>query len=471
MDFRVFLYFAALEYGKSSTLIGGYLKNSPFAICTNLLTHICVMKIPEYTKYSGISITLFGSKSLTQIIKKEVLEVAKRIRNLYNEDKSTIETVYRRKRDLDMTQKPRNADYTKEYNRKAVLRILRHNAMSRAELARATGLTRAATSLIVEELVNDGIVTELTPQSVGRGRSATPLALRTDCYYALAVDLSRTGCSVGLCDIAGNLLQSQKIPDQNNLVEAIIAELKAMLETVDRSKVLGIGISSPGPLDSSSGRILNPPQFERWHGVEISRHLSEELDMPAYLERDVCALALHQLEMGRSQNFMLLFVGIGIGAAIMSEGKLLGNSGYFTGELGHTTIRFDGRLCKCGNRGCLETYASIPALLTDRPFSGWKDLMDHVDTNPDAYHLLDQEAVYLSAGLVNLLNLIPVDTIYLAGDICYRYELLAQRLQREIHARVLDQSKGTIHIYPSIQDKNIGILAAAEVVFSRFFTI
>lgn len=370
-----------------------------------------------------------------------------------------------------MAQKPRNADYTKEYNRKAVLRILRRNAMSRAELARATGLTRAATSLIVEELLHDGIVTELTPQSVGRGRSATPLALRADCYYALAVDLSRAGCSVGLCDMAGNLLQSAKIPDQNNLVETIIAALKAMLQTVERSKVLGIGISSPGPLDCQNGQILNPPQFERWHGVEISRLLSDALDMPAWLERDVCALALHQLETGQSQNFMLLFVGIGIGAAIMSRGKLLGHSGYFTGELGHTTIRFDGRLCKCGNRGCLETYASIPALLEDTKYSGWNDLMDHVDGNPDASHLLDQEAVYLSAGLVNLLNLIPVDTIYLAGDICYRYELLAQRLQREIRARILDQSKGMLQIYPSTQDKNIGILAAADVVFSRFFTV
>ena len=83
-----------------------------------------------------------------------------------------------------MTQKPRNADYTKEYNRKAVLRILRRQAMSRAELARATGLTRAAASLIAEELLNAGVVTELAPQSAGRGRSATPLALRPDSYYA-----------------------------------------------------------------------------------------------------------------------------------------------------------------------------------------------------------------------------------------------------------------------------------------------
>ncbi len=370
-----------------------------------------------------------------------------------------------------MGQKPRNADYTKEYNRKAVLRILRRTAMSRAELARATGLTRAATSLIVEELLNAGVVSELAPQSVGRGRSAIPVALRPDRYYALSVDLARKGCSVGLCDIGGNLLQCRKLPDQDNPVEAILEALGSLLETVDRDKVLGVGICSPGPLDCGRGRILNPPRFERWHGVEIGSLLSRGLGMPAYLEHDVCALALHQLEMGQSQNFMLVFIDIGIGAAIMSEGRLLGNSRYFTGELGHTTIRFDGRQCECGNRGCLETYASIPALLEGTRFSSWADLADSVDKDPDARRLLDQEALYLSAGLINLVNLIPVDTIYLAGDVCYRHELLVQRLRREIGAKALDESSRDIRIFPAVQDPNVGVLAGADVVFSRFLTV
>lgn len=79
--------------------------------------------------------------------------------------------------------------------------------MSRAELARATGLTRARTSLIVEELLKQDIITELAPRSTGRGRSATPLALRTDSFYALTVDLARKGCAVGLCDMAGTPLE------------------------------------------------------------------------------------------------------------------------------------------------------------------------------------------------------------------------------------------------------------------------
>ena len=370
-----------------------------------------------------------------------------------------------------MPQKARNADYTKEYNQKAVLRHLRRQAMSRAELARATGLTRAGTSLIVEELLKRDIVTELAPQSVGRGRSATPMALRSDSFYALAVDLARKGCTVGLCDMAGKLLQCRKLPDQDNMVAAIAQALEALLETVDRDKILGIGISSPGPLDCVHGRILNPTRFERWHGVEIGKLLSEALGMPAYLEHDVNAMALHQLELGQSRNFMLLFIDIGIGAAVMSGGKLLGNSKYFTGELGHTSIRFDGRQCECGNRGCLETYASIPALLEGSPYRSWFDFIDHVDREEEARRLLDQEAVYLSAGLVNLLNLIPFDSIFLAGDICYRYELLAQRLQREIGAKALFRDKMDIQIAPVAENPNVGVLSAAEVVFSRFFTV
>ena len=256
--------------------------------------------------------------------------------------------------------------------------------------------------------------------------------------------------------------QMKSLPRYLTLDESI-----SLLESVDRRKVLGIGISAPGPLDCENGRILNPPRFERWHGMDIGKRLSDALGLPAYLEHDVCAMALHQRSTGQSRNFMLLFIDIGIGAAIVSGGELLGN---FTGELGHTTIRFDGRLCACGNRGCLETYASIPALLEGSGFRDWFDLVDHAD-DPEAQKLLNQEAVYLSAGLINLLNLIPVDSIYLAGDICCRHELLIGRLQREIGAKALYRGRNDTRILPVADTPNMGVLSAAEVVFSRFFTV
>lgn len=156
-----------------------------------------------------------------------------------------------------MTQKPRNADYTKEYNRKAVLSMLRRSSMSRAELARATGLSRAATSLIAEELLKDGIVMELPPQSVGADAVQRRLPCVQTAITRWQSTLARKSCSVGLCDMSGHLLQFRAFPDQDGLLDLIIEALRRMAQSVDKSKILGIGISSPG---SSGLRGRKNPQ-------------------------------------------------------------------------------------------------------------------------------------------------------------------------------------------------------------------
>ncbi|MBO4939262.1 MAG: ROK family protein [Oscillospiraceae bacterium] len=369
-----------------------------------------------------------------------------------------------------MALKARNADYIREYNRKAVLRLLRRNPMSRAQLARDTGLTRAATSLIADELLSEGVLMELSPKSSGRGRCAIPLAVSPDRYLALGVFLSRTGCCAGLCDFSGNLLCRRPLELTDDPVEDIVRTLEELLETVDRSKVVGIGISSPGPLDTKAGRILNPPRFDRWHGMDIGPILSERMGMPAYLEHDACALALHQLEQGSSRDFLFLLVNSGVGSGIVSNGRLLGGTGHFTGELGHTTIRFDGRRCECGNRGCLEAYAAIPNLLEGSRFASWKELIDEADSE-DARILLDREGEYLAAGVINLMNLIPLDTVYLAGDVGYGSDLLGERLKREIATRALSRDRGAVEVLPADLRPEAVILSAGDIVFSRFLTV
>lgn len=121
-------------------------------------------------------------------------------------------------------------------------------------------------------------------------------------------------------------------------------------------------------------------------------------------------------------------------------------------------------------RGCLETYASIPALLEGSGFRDWFDLIDHAD-DPEAQKLLDQEAVYLSAGLINLLNLIPVDSIYPCGGHLLPARASDRRLQREISAKALYRGRNDTRILPVAGTPNMGVLSAAEVVFSRFFTV
>ncbi len=370
-----------------------------------------------------------------------------------------------------MAIKARNADYTKEYNRKEVLRILRHRPMSRAELARTTGLTRATTSLIADELLNEGMLVEQAPQSVGRGRSAIPLAVREDCCYVLAVQLRRNSCTVGLCDFVGHLLRQKEVLQEGDPIFSIVRALKELLTEVDKNKVLGIGISSPGPVDAHEGRILKPPRFDEWHGVALAPLLSKEMELPAFLENDACSLALHQMELGESQNFLLLAVDSGVGSGVITRGKLLGGAGNFACELGHSSICYNGRRCECGNRGCLEAYASIQNLLEGSSYGSWQELIANLGKEAEAEELLNREAEYLSAGIINLLNIIQLDTVYLAGEVRCGHEHLEWRLQKEINSRSITRLIGPAKVMTADLRPEAGLLAAGDVVIARYLLV
>lgn len=181
----------------------------------------------------------------------------------------------------------RNADYTKEYNRKLVLRLLRYQPLSRAEIARRTGLTRASTSLIASELLADGLVREMSPVANPRGRTSTPLQLCPEAMYVIGIYLNRDGCSAGLVDAGGRILASSEVrmADRGGRLEPLrqaVGKLSCM-EGVPRDRLMGIGISAPGPLDGESGRILNPPRFDLWHQVEIGPLLQEATGLPVFL--------------------------------------------------------------------------------------------------------------------------------------------------------------------------------------------
>ena len=351
--------------------------------------------------------------------------------------------------------KVRNAGYTKEYNRKVVLKLLRAHPASRAELARLTGLTRAATSLIANELLSEGVIQELSPETMGRGRSSIPLAVCADKYYAISVCLEREGCEVGLCDFVGNPMVQRQLPPQADTMAEIIVQIEQLLEEYDRGKILGIGISAPGPLDAERGTIINPPRFNSWHGMEVGPRLSKWFSLPAYLENNAMALAMHQLRLSTSDDFLLLLVDQGIGSGVVSQGHPLSATRHFNCELGHTSIRYDGRQCECGNRGCLEMYASVPNLLQ----------------GSEAKVLLQREAMYLATGIVNMLNLVNVDTIYLAGDIRYGFSILADYINRELASRSLIRRNRVVHILPADAREDVSIVAAADIVFSRFLAV
>lgn len=372
-----------------------------------------------------------------------------------------------------MPRATRNSEYTKEYNRKLILRLLRSRPMSRAEIARQTGLTRASVSLIANDLLEEGLVEELAPESSARGRMPTPLTLRGDAGYAIGIYLNRKGCVAGVVDLNGKLYCQKHIQlSDKERFDPIVEAIDQLVRQagVPREKLLGIGISAPGPLDGESGRILNPPRFDLWHQTDVGPILSQRTGLPVFLENNATSLARYHCGRPESQgsdDFLLLLVDSGIGSGVVSKGKLLKGAGYFTSELGHTSININGRPCACGNIGCMEEYAAIPNLLKDSKFGSWKELVDAVEKDSDAASLLRQEAEYLSIGVVNLTNLLSIDTVLLAGELLYGAEVIAPIMESMINSRFLHRERQHIRVLPSTNLPNIKIIAAADIAFGR----
>lgn len=374
----------------------------------------------------------------------------------------------RSRKGMEFMSNAKNAGYTKEYNRQQILRLLRQQPQSRADLARQTGLTRAAISLIVEELMAEGLVKEsvLSADTHSRGRTPVLLKLRQEGGYAIGVRLTRSRFRVGLCDLRGGVLRSQTLPLPENgaaLIEILEQAANDLLQEIPRDRVLGVGVSAPGPLDAQKGVILNPPGFEAYHGFEVAE-IAQRLKLPVWLENDANAEALHNYMDGDfpgRNSFLLLAINGGIGSGVIRKGKLLHEC-----ELGHVSLDLNGPQCACGNRGCLEMLASNSAILAAYPqYQSWEGLM----ASPQAEEALERQGKYLASALVNFLNLMPVETVLLGGSA--ETERLVPIIRKHMAGRTLWLDGGSLPVLPALNAPDGDIREAAAIVIGRWLRI
>lgn len=360
-----------------------------------------------------------------------------------------------------------NASVMKEKNKKLVLDLIRRQHLSRAELSKLTGLTKPALSTIVEEMLKENVVLEYTEVTNEVGRRPIKLYLNRSYRYFIGVNVTRNSYEVGVMDLYGEILawESAAAPVRDTHAESVvqrlcerIAELLGGLH-IPVDKVHGIGFTTPGPVNKDSTTILAAPNFNPWHHVNIGKLVRQKINVPVYLENISNAWALCEKYFGAMKdisNFIVLKIDEGIGSGIMLGGRL------FQGlnELGHTTIKYDGIPCECGNRGCLEKYASIGAILKNTPYKTWQEAVDAQDTA-----LIEKEAEYLVPALVNASNLFSLEAIVLASDISYKAEQgILNILNREVGQKSLG---GTVNIVKTKITSSIQ--SAAVIALDHFF--
>ena len=258
---------------------------------------------------------------------------------------------------------------TRTFNQQLVLRALHdHSPLSRADLARLTGLTRTSVSDLVGTLIDDGLIEE-----VGRGQSSggkSPILLRVapDGRHLIGLDLGEAQFSGAVVNLRGEILRSIHLPLEGRNGDAaveLVFELVDALRADDRSPLLGIGIGAPGVIDTSTGTVRWSVNLD-WAELRLGPLLEERYGVPVVVANDSHAAALAELTFfrrPRPNNLIVIKVGRGVGAGIILNGQLFQGDGYGAGEFGHVSMGSADAPCRCGREGCLETMTSMRALV------------------------------------------------------------------------------------------------------------
>lgn len=384
----------------------------------------------------------------------------------------------------------KNAKEMKAGNRLNVLRLLRRDSLSRSELAETTGLTRAAMSLIVGELLHDGLVLEAGRRKSASGRRPVPVELNPEFAYSLGLTISRTGAEAGVANFCGALLNRVPIDiaglgrhDALRRMKACLRDLMHMHQPPS-GRWLGLGISTPGPVDVAAGTILNPPNFDIWHDICLAAEMKDLGIHNICLENNAQALTMAENTFGagrESKSFVLLEVEAGIGSGIVCKGELYSGWRGFGNEIGHTSIDLNGPLCSCGLRGCVEMYAAVPRVLEKAKklahpqkkaarVADWRTFMDRaVAGDSVCQELLKEQARALGTAIVNVINVLELDAVVLTGDVLYHGEMLRHDIENMLNQTAINRWLRHIPVFLSPLGERPEMRAAAGIPAEKFF--
>ena len=258
---------------------------------------------------------------------------------------------------------------TRTFNQQLVLRALHdHSPLSRADLARLTGLTRTSVGDLAGTLIDDGLIEE-----VGRGRSSggkSPILLRVapDGRHLVGLDLGEAQFSGAVVNLRGKILRSIHLALEGRNGDAavqLVFRLVDALRADDRSPLLGIGIGAPGIIDTSTGTVRWSVNLD-WAELRLGPLLEERYGVPVVVANDSHAAAVAELTFfrrPRPNNLIVIKVGRGVGAGIILNGQLFQGDGHGAGEFGHVSLGGADAQCRCGREGCLETMTSMRSLI------------------------------------------------------------------------------------------------------------
>lgn len=368
--------------------------------------------------------------------------------------------------------------------------------MSRADLAKETGLTKATLSLLASMLIESGVVQEGEPVvSATYGRPSTPLEIRGGSIAGIGLQINTDGYGCLALDLNGDTLGREWVSEDMTGTDPyeIFAKLDAMAFPLESRlkrrgcKVVGAGLALPGIVTDDMWLLV--ARNLGWENVNLTRfNVVRRLDVVAGNEAKMAAIAqipgyaterasfLNVVD--RTDSFIYLSTDIGIGGAVVRDGEVVMGSHGFAGEIGHLSVAVDGPLCSCGRHGCLEAFAGRRALVEAAGIAedGDATSSEAIDMflqrwragDSDVAKVVDQAADALVSAIASAVNLVDVDTVLLGGLWTHFGDELATVLEGRLRSEILGYPNVKIRVFVPPVALHPSLYGAAEMGLRRF---
>jgi predicted NBD/HSP70 family sugar kinase len=374
---------------------------------------------------------------------------------------------------------PGSQSALRQLNQQRIIETLMGGPATQAELARQTGLSTATVSNIVKVMQDSGLAS--TEPITSSGRRALNVRLNSNGAVAVGIDFGRRHLRVVLASLSYHIIAEESVmlplghQSQEGIQAALVLLEKLLRESdVDRSAVVGAGVGIPGPIDRRTGTVAQGAILPEWVGINILQHLEDTLKFPVYVDNDANLGAWSEVTWGPHtgvENLMFLKIGSGIGAGLILNGApYYGNIG-ITGEIGHATIHEQGLVCRCGNRGCLETIASTTTMIEllsrgdDRPLTPADIVRKALARDSATLRVVDDAGLAVGRALGNVANLINPEVIVVGGPLAGLGNLLLDPIRRGLVRHAVPVIGETTTLTMSSLGDRAEALGAAALVF------
>ncbi|MBT3336535.1 MAG: ROK family transcriptional regulator [Anaerolineae bacterium] len=378
----------------------------------------------------------------------------------------------------------------KNINKHAVLDLIRFmpGGISRAGIAKEIGLSRAAVTTIVNDLISAGIIRDAKQQAKTSGRPRTLLEIAPEAGYVAGIDMGATHLRVVVTNFGAHVVTEKEI--SFNIAqgpEACIAQADQILreslaaKDISIQSLSAIGFGVPGPISSDAGMVIAPPIMPGWDRFPIRDTLEELWQQPVSVNNDAELGALGEWAYGAgrgAQDLAYIKVGTGIGAGLLIDGRIYRGSTGSAGEIGHLTMDNEGPRCTCGNRGCLEAFSgghAIAQQAIDAIQNGQHTQISRIPLKDIsakdvasaaqrgdlvAQQIMEEAGQHLGVAIAGLVNIFNPDMIVVGGGVAQIGDLFLEPVRKTVEQRSLPAAATNVRITTALLGRRSSSLGA-----------